>query len=267
VGEPGANAFKVLSDLLSIGQFSRHCRLPVSPLRYYHQIGLLSPTAVDPGSGYRYYSVEQLQTSVVIADMRALGSGPETIRRVLEGGPRAQLALGAERERLRNDLKRREAALDYVEGALTGRSRGDVTSCEFVNLPKRHAVTISGEVEADNVVEQVKRLVASARQEARRYGHVAVGPVGALFPFDPASQTMTVTAFVPVAAALAPVPLPEGPAATVTYRGAIPGVILAYQVLLDRIEQRSMRVLEPLMEEYLTEDDRLAVRLSASVAA
>jgi effector-binding domain-containing protein len=47
----------------------------------------------------------------------------------------------------------------------------------------------------------------------------------------------------------------------------VAGVILAYQALLDWIEQRSMRVLEPLMEEYLSEGDRLAVRLSASVTA
>jgi len=265
VGDPGADALTSL-DLLSIGQFSRRCRLPISTLRYYHEVGLLTPAVVDPGSGYRYYSIDQLQASVVIAEMRALGIGPEAIKRVLAGGPGGRAALQAERERLRADLRRREGAMNYVEAALAGRASADLSECEVVTRQRQYALVVSGKVAVENVVEDVTRLVASARQHARRQGHVASGQAGALFPLDLGSPTIRVTAFVPVPEASGSVPLPEGQAAMVTYRGDVRGVALAYQSLLDWIERRGMRAVEPLIEEYAIDGDRLVVRLTALVA-
>jgi DNA-binding transcriptional MerR regulator len=73
---------------LLIGDFARRCRLPVSTLRYYDQIGLLTPAVVDPGSGYRRYTLEQLDAAVLIARLRAIGTTPQTIATVLAGGAR-----------------------------------------------------------------------------------------------------------------------------------------------------------------------------------
>lgn len=51
---------------LMIGDFARRCRLPVSTLRYYDRIGLLTPAVVDPGSGYRRYTADQLPSAALI---------------------------------------------------------------------------------------------------------------------------------------------------------------------------------------------------------
>jgi DNA-binding transcriptional MerR regulator len=46
--------------LYRIGEFAQLCGLSVKPLRYYDDIGLLSPVKVDEFTGYRYYSERQL---------------------------------------------------------------------------------------------------------------------------------------------------------------------------------------------------------------
>ena len=42
--------------MLSIGEFSKICKVTVKTLRYYDRIGLLKPVHVDDMTGYRYYS-------------------------------------------------------------------------------------------------------------------------------------------------------------------------------------------------------------------
>ncbi|MGK9490177.1 MerR family transcriptional regulator [Bacillus pumilus] len=46
--------------MFKIGDFSMLSKVPVKTLRYYDQIDLLKPKQIDQGSGYRYYSAEQL---------------------------------------------------------------------------------------------------------------------------------------------------------------------------------------------------------------
>lgn len=42
--------------MLSIGEFSRATGLTVKTLRFYHEQGILVPSQVDSGSGYRFYA-------------------------------------------------------------------------------------------------------------------------------------------------------------------------------------------------------------------
>jgi MerR family regulatory protein len=46
--------------MFSIGDFARLGNVSVRTLRYYEQLGLLMPAAVDPETGYRSYSAYQL---------------------------------------------------------------------------------------------------------------------------------------------------------------------------------------------------------------
>ena len=48
------------SKLLSIGEISRFTGASIKSLRYYERINILEPAFVDPCSGYRYYSFDQV---------------------------------------------------------------------------------------------------------------------------------------------------------------------------------------------------------------
>jgi DNA-binding transcriptional MerR regulator len=45
--------------MIRIGDFSKLSRVPIKTLRYYDEIGLLTPDKVDEFTGYRHYSHEQ----------------------------------------------------------------------------------------------------------------------------------------------------------------------------------------------------------------
>ena len=39
----------------NIGEISKICNVPISKLRYYDKIGVITPAFVDDDTGYRYY--------------------------------------------------------------------------------------------------------------------------------------------------------------------------------------------------------------------
>ena len=55
---------------LKIGEFSRLGRVTVRALRHYEEIDLLTPEIVDRDTGYRYYSVGQLQKILAASAVR-----------------------------------------------------------------------------------------------------------------------------------------------------------------------------------------------------
>lgn len=54
------------TNLLSIGEMSKYTGVSIRSLRYYEKINVLTPTFVDPDSGYRYYSIDQINLVWVI---------------------------------------------------------------------------------------------------------------------------------------------------------------------------------------------------------
>ena len=52
--------------MLSIGEFSKICKVSTKTLRYYDEIGLINPSEVNPDNGYRYYAIEQLEKMLFI---------------------------------------------------------------------------------------------------------------------------------------------------------------------------------------------------------
>ncbi len=58
---------------LKIKEFSLLCQVTVKTLRHYEKIGLLSPAEVDEWTGYRYYSVSQMQTLNSIRLLKDIG--------------------------------------------------------------------------------------------------------------------------------------------------------------------------------------------------
>jgi len=100
--------------MLKIGEFSRLSMVPVSTLRYYDDIGLLSPVEVDSFTGYRYYSAEQLPKLNRITTLKDLGlSLTEIVQLTADGASSDDLRRMLERKKLE-----REQALEAEKGRL-----------------------------------------------------------------------------------------------------------------------------------------------------
>jgi len=65
--------------MYAIGEFAALARVSVRMLRHYDTIGLLEPTRVEPRTGYRFYTIDQLPALLRIVELRELGVGLERI--------------------------------------------------------------------------------------------------------------------------------------------------------------------------------------------
>ncbi|MFT4165851.1 MAG: MerR family transcriptional regulator [Microlunatus sp.] len=70
-------------DLVPVGSFAKLSGLSEHTLRHYDAIGLLAPAHVDPRTGYRRYSPDQLTGARLIADLRWLGVSLAAVRTIV----------------------------------------------------------------------------------------------------------------------------------------------------------------------------------------
>jgi len=98
-----------VDDLMAIGEFSERSGLSAKRLRTYAAEGLLAPAAVDPASGYRYYSPGQLADARVIDALRQAGVPLADIRAFMREPSRERLDAWA--KQLQTDANHRQGAL------------------------------------------------------------------------------------------------------------------------------------------------------------
>jgi DNA-binding transcriptional MerR regulator/effector-binding domain-containing protein len=115
--------------MFSIGEFARLGTVSVRTLRHYDEIGLLPPAKVDPATGYRGYSAEQLRLLNRIVALKELGLSLTQAKQLMDGITLEELQgmlllrraqLEQELEAHRNQLLGVEARLRYIarEGAM-----------------------------------------------------------------------------------------------------------------------------------------------------
>jgi DNA-binding transcriptional MerR regulator/effector-binding domain-containing protein len=151
--------------MLSIGEFARLGGVSVRTLRHYDEIGLMYPATVDPETGYRGYSADQLGRLNRIVALKELGLSLTQARRLLDGITVEELQgmlmlrrvqLEHELEEHRNQLLGIEARLRYIarEGAMPA---DDIV---VKKIPEMVVVAIAGHAPAfgpANIVPVVNR--------------------------------------------------------------------------------------------------------------
>jgi DNA-binding transcriptional MerR regulator len=109
----------VADDLVNIGPFALQTGLSIPMLRYYHEIGVLVPASVDPDSGYRRYSREQVAQAQLIARLRSVEVPVADLTRALAAdGSGLQMILQAHRDRLSARVEDTQQMLAVVDELL-----------------------------------------------------------------------------------------------------------------------------------------------------
>lgn len=258
--------------MLKIGDFSRLSRSTIKTLRFYDEMGLLKPVQIDPYTGYRYYSVEQLPRLNRILAYKDLGFSLEQIRQLLDENPplsqirallqlkqtEIQARLAEDQARLRR-LQVRLRQIEFVENPL----QEDWMSTYEVVLKKVEPLQVASvrgvipnyddsEPIFDRLFDEVYGYVH--RQGVRRVGcgialyHTAEGQendieVEALAPiYEPLRGSQSVQVY-------------ELPAveqmACVVHHGPFATLGQAYQAVVSWIENNGYRIAGPCREIYL----------------
>ncbi|MFY1576038.1 MerR family transcriptional regulator [Verrucosispora sp. WMMD703] len=149
--------------MLTIGDFASLGRVSVRMLRHYDSIGLLPPAAVDPHSGYRYYTAAQLGRLNRVIALKELGLTLAQVRAILDEA--------VDLVELRGMLRLRRAQLAAQVAADTAR----LSSVEA----RLHMIETEGRMTSQDVVlKQVPSIrVAELSAVARSYEPADIGPV------------------------------------------------------------------------------------------
>ncbi|MCL7430162.1 MerR family transcriptional regulator [Streptomyces sp. YS415] len=105
--------------MLSISEFSEMSRLSPQTLRHYHAEGLLPPARVNAETGYRFYTLGQVERAVLIAALRRAGLTVRDVRRALEDTGALPELLARHRDALRRQRQCEDEALADAHALVT----------------------------------------------------------------------------------------------------------------------------------------------------
>ncbi|MEV5879941.1 MerR family transcriptional regulator [Streptomyces sp. NPDC052101] len=249
-----------MTSYLSIGDFSRATHMTVKTLRHYHEVGLLEPVDVDPHTGYRRYSAEQIPTAQVVRRFRDLGMPLEEIRTVLAASdiPTRNRHISAHLHRLEEELGRTQRAVAALRGLLSPPASGDSPGIELRSVGAVQAAAITATVEAQDIGAWFQGALGElfatvAGQELRETGHAGGVYADELFTHHRGQATVFVPCDGPVrpVGRVEPLLVPLAELAVIEHCGPPLEVDRAYGTLAAYVARHALAVDGPIREYYV----------------
>jgi DNA-binding transcriptional MerR regulator len=247
----------VLSSL-TIGDFSRATFLSVKTLRYYHRVGLLEPSDVDPVTGYRRYTSNQIPTAQVIRRFRDLDMPLEDIGSVLRAPDqttRSQL-IAAHLTRLEQHLTDTQRAVASLRDLLEHPS--PPAAIEHRRVPATPAAAITATVDVGDLAAWYQGAVGEIHATLSAQGIASGGPPGGIYADELFSEERgEATIFLPADGAIRPVgrvgPFTAPPIelAVITHTGSHADVDRSYGALATYVAEHTLAIESPVREYYL----------------
>ena len=244
-----------MGGALTIGEFARLTHLSVRTLRRYHDGGLLEPARVDPATGYRYYTSEQIPAAQVIHRLRELDMPLAEVRDLLATDDPA-----ARGELLASHLARMERELDRTRAAVSSLRRllqpePAPLDVRLRSVPAQEVTAVQDTVALDDVLAWYGD--AMAELDAAVAGAVDAGPPGGVY----ANELFTegrghvlvyrhVTGRPPYGRA-EPIVLPAVELAVATHVGDHDDIDVTYGSLGAYVTDHQLAVAGPVREIYL----------------
>ena len=254
--------------MFSIGEFARLGGVSVRTLRHYDEIGLLRPASIDPGTGYRGYTAQQLGQLNRIMALKELGLSLTQARRLLDGITLDELRgmLLLRRAQLEHELEQHKNQLLGVEGRLRSIAREDAMPADDIvakKIPAMGAVVIAGQAPAfgpENIVPVVNRLVEQFDQLGIHDRVKEAGPRLIFYEYGH-DENVTVHLALPVTEAPGELPapahyrvLPQVEAAITVRAGPAASIFpMVYHDLARWIDERGYRAVGPGREVWVNE--------------
>lgn len=136
--------------MLKIGEFAKLSQVSAKTLRFYHQVGLLSPAWTNRYNGYRYYQEQQLATLNSILTMKELGFSLEEIQTILQEdlSPSQMCSmLRVKKAELEHQIRADQARLKKIESRLA--------QMETPSAPLEHLITRSKPMEVNQMETKI----------------------------------------------------------------------------------------------------------------
>lgn len=197
--------------MLSIGEFSNICKVSTKTLRYYAEIGLILPDAINSENGYRYYSIEQLEKMLLINRLKSYHFSLDEIKAILDSEELLEeklfLALGRKKKDMEQKVQELESTLEQLEGDLLNLKHGksimsylENIEVQLVEAPTLYLMSIRKMVQEYEFAEEYKKCFCSIFQKIQSHKLTIFAPPMVLFHSQEFSSNGLDTEFaIPVA--------------------------------------------------------------------
>jgi DNA-binding transcriptional MerR regulator/effector-binding domain-containing protein len=243
---------------LTVGDFSRATHLSIKTLRHYHQVGLLEPTAVNPDTGYRYYSAGQIPTAQVIRRLRDLEMPVADVKGVLAApdAPARNALIAAHLGRLEAELAQTRAAVESLRNLL--QPPDGATAIEHRSVPATAAAAIEAVVDRADALAWWQGALGELRATVGAQGLHATGPAGGVYASELFQRDRgRATVFIPVQGhvrsigRVTPLVVPATELAIIGHHGSLADADLSYAKLGSYATTHEISIAGPLREYYL----------------
>jgi DNA-binding transcriptional MerR regulator len=242
----------------SIGEFSRATHLSVKTLRHYHEAGLLVPASVDPHTGYRRYTAEQISLAQIIRRFRSLDMPVTEIHAVL-----ASSDLAMRNELIATHLRRLEAELSRTQDAVASLRDLLEHPAKDLRIERRRiepapAAAIRESVRSKEALSWFLGAMAELRATVRAQKLAPTGVPGGIFVNSLFSHGHgEATLFIPCAGTVRATSrvsgciIPQTEIAALVHEGSYSNVDLTYGALATYVARHALPMQGPIREYYL----------------
>jgi DNA-binding transcriptional MerR regulator len=247
-----------MTSTVGVGQFATMTHLSVKTLRHYHEVGLLEPARVDAGTGYRYYSLDQLPAAQLIRRLRGLKMPLADVRSVLvaRDPDERNVLISAHMDRLEAELSEMRAAVNSLRVLLdTARTRAPITRRRE---PAFTAISIADTIDPDDVATWWESALAELRAFALDQNLRRAGPAGGVFDEALYQQERAgAMVYIPISGItegsgrVRSVQVPEAELVITTHYGSAADIDLAYADLGSYLAGHHCDVLGQIREHYI----------------
>ena len=246
-----------MATLISIGDFSRASHLSIRTLRHYHEVGLLAPAEIDPDSGYRYYSEEQIKQAQVIRRLRGLQMPLAEITGVLAAPTTSKRNQLIARHLDRVEVELRETANAASELRALIEAPANTATIEHRTVPPSAAIAIQETISLGDVLVWYQGALGELLAIATAQQLQPTGPPGGLFDGSLwEDERGTATLFLPTATPATPIgrvtplTIPGAELAVITHTGPLQNIDRAYADLAVHVTHHEISIAGPIRETY-----------------
>ena len=242
--------------LLRIGEYARLVGLSVRTIRYYGDIGLLTPSEIDRHTGYRYYGLDKVATAQRLLALRALGLPLNEIAAVLDD----RLDDEAFRDLLEGHIERLEVELRQTTEQLVGARAHLKAHLQRMEKPMADITVRTSEAKTIAYLrDQLDDISGIAEMFPKLFADVdpsiAVGPGGNVYyEFAPDGSSIDLEAVIPVPDDYQPSgevkvrTIEPATVACITHHGAFNRLHEAYTELTEWIDANGYEITGPSYE-------------------
>ena len=246
--------------MLAIGDFSRITHLSIRTLRHYHEVGLLEPAEVDPSSGYRHYTLDQVPIAQVIRRFRDLDMPVDRVREVLAAPDLAtrNKLIAEHLGSLESKLAQTQAAVATLRGLLEAEPA--TIAVELRSVPAIRALAIRAVVTRGELIAWWRGALGELEATCDAQQLVRTGAPGGTFAMEIFElERGDATVFVPIAGDARPVgrtamaTIPAAELAITQHHGPHHDIDVTYGALGAYVTSHAIGVEGPVRESYLVD--------------